>query len=61
MHTPDSPSIFSQTNHEVFLISAVNNGKRSAFIATWCLPCEFTSKYAKIDVLGSPLTTQWSS
>ena len=55
MHTPDSPSIFSQTNHEVFLISAVNNGKRSAFIATWCLPASLLPNTPRLMFLGSPL------
>ncbi len=55
MHTPDNPSIFSQTNHEVFLISGVNNGKRSGFIATWCLPASLRPNTPRLMFLGSPL------
>ena len=48
-------SIFSLTNHEVFLISAQNNGKRSAFIATWCLPASLLPNTPRLMFLGSPL------
>ena len=55
MKNVESPSIFSKTNHEVFLISAVNDGKRSAFIATWCLPASLLPNTPRLMFLGSPL------
>ena len=55
MLSPKNPSIFSLTNHEVFLISAENEGKRSAFIATWCLPASLLPNTPRVMFLGSPL------
>ena len=55
MNIPANPSIFSLTNHEVFLISAENNGERSAFIATWCLPASLLPNTPRLMFLGSPL------
>ena len=54
MNIPANPSIFSLTNHEVFLISAENNGERSAFIATWCLPASLLPNTPRLMFLGSP-------
>ena len=52
-------TIFSKTNHEVFVITA-NGEPSSGFIATWVLPASLVPGTPRLLVLASPLnyTTQ---
>lgn len=48
-------SIFSQTNHEIFLITASDGERQSGFIATWVFPATLIPETPRIVAVISPM------
>ena len=52
-------TIFSLTDHEVFLITSGNKEKKGGFIATWVLPASLLPNTPRVLTLVSPLNFTW--